>query len=161
MIIIFVGCDCTGKSTCAERIGWRVEKGTVNSDFRTTVKMLKQEIKSGEDVIHDRIPLIDDFVYTKVFANRDSSYISCKGEVSELLKKCVVVYFNCDNTVLAARMNARGDKYITLDQIPVIKREYKRAFDTLNITPFIIDTTNKNEQEIFEDVKEIIAKCQE
>lgn len=159
MIIIFAGCDCSGKSTCAEELSkyrWEVEKGSVNSDFKDSIDMLKRELQEGKNVIHDRIPLIDDFVYTRIFENRDSNYISCKDEVSEILKKCTVIYFTCSNSVLERRMVVRGDKYITLSQIPQIKREYVKTFNMLDITPVIIDTTYIDKQEMINKVRRII-----
>lgn len=162
MIIVFAGCDCAGKSTCTgmfDKQQWRVEKGSANSDFRKAIKMLKQELKSGENVIHDRIPLIDDFVYTRVFANRESPYISYKDEVSELLKKCIIIYFDCDNDVIAARMRSRGDEYITPDQIPIIKHEYKNTFNLLGIKPYTVNTTVRRSEKIFQEVTEVIENA--
>lgn len=159
MIIVFAGCDCAGKSTCIsmfDKHRWEVKKGVANSDFRDSLEVLKEEIEQGLNVIHDRIPLIDDFVYTPIFAKRESMYVSCKDEVSDLLKKCVVIYLDCDNRVLSERMKARGDEYITPDQIPEIKSRYENVLQKLGVSPHKIDTTMKNPEEVFAEIMGVI-----
>lgn len=161
MIIIFAGCDCTGKSTQTgmfDKNIWEIRKGSANSDFKRSIDTLKSDIKYNKNVIYDRIPLIDDFVYTPVFANRESSYISYKDEASELLDKCVVIYLTCDSDVLVARMRSRGDNYISPDQIPIIKKWYHEIFNMLDLRPVTIDVTNLTEEEVANEIRRI-TKC--
>lgn len=160
MIIIFAGCDCTGKSTYANMIDksiWTLKKGSVNSDLKATIETLKEDLLFRRDVIHDRIPIIDDFVYSQIFSQRPSTLMPQVHEISVLLNYCVVIYFDCNNGEIVRRMRKRGDDYITEDQIPLIKSEYEKTFELLNVTPYRIDTTYSDPEEVLDEIMEVIT----
>lgn len=155
MIIVFAGCDCSGKSTCVnmmDKSQWVIKKGVANSDLKKVISSLDFK----KDIIYDRIPLIDDFVYSRVFSGKESDFIKSKDEIIGLLKKCTVIYFDCADDVLIQRMKSRGDKYITPDQIPQIKSEYEKTFELLNVNPTRIDTTHASKIEVLNKVIEVI-----
>lgn len=159
MIVIFAGCDCAGKSTYASMMDksiWEIKKGTANSDPVAAIDMLREELKNNENILHDRIPLIDDIVYSQVFSKKDSILVSRKDEIHDLLKQCCIIYFTCETYVIKDRLKKRGDNYITEDQIPQIKREYRKAFNFLDIHPYVIDTTTSRKEKVFKKIMEVI-----
>lgn len=159
MIIIFAGCDCTGKSTCfnlMNKSSYAAYKGSANSDPKGALFRLKYDLMLNIRAIHDRIPLIDDFVYSQIFSGKPSELMSEVNEIKRVLKKCLVFYFDCDNQIIAKRMEERGDDYISASQIPEIKIAYKKTFNLLDIKPVVIDTTHLSPEEVKEKVEEVI-----
>lgn len=159
MIVIFAGCDCTGKSTYASMMDksiWQLRKGSANSDPGAAITILKSDMIEYDNVLYDRIPLIDDIVYSQVFSKKDSVLVSHKDQIHNLLSQCCVIYFICENQVILDRLRKRGDEYITDDQIPEIKNEYRKTFELLDIHPHIIDTTYGSEEKIFKEIMEVI-----
>lgn len=159
MIVIFAGCDCTGKSTYAsmmDKYVWALKKGSANDDLKNTIETLEEDLLFGRNIIHDRIPIIDDFVYSQIFSQKPSILMPRVSEISELLNRCVVIYFDCNDGEIIRRLRKRGDDYITEDQIPLIKSEYEKTFELLNVTPHRINTTYADPEKIIEEITEVI-----
>ena len=159
MIVIFVGCDCTGKSTYANMMDkslWEFKKGSANSDALAAITELEHELSENKNVLYDRIPLIDDIVYSQVFSKKDSVLIPLKDKIRDLLSQCCIFYFICETHAIYTRLNERGDEYINADQVDDIKSEYRKAFELLNIHPHIMDTTLRREDKVFGDIMEVI-----
>lgn len=164
MVVILVGCDCTGKSTCVDSMDKSIGKfckGSANVDLTMAIMNLESDLIKQGLVIHDRIPLIDDIVYSQVFSHRPSRLMNRVIEISELLEKCIVIYFDCDNEEIARRMRERGDHYVEENQIPEIKEEYEKTFEILGINPIRIDTTHKTPEVVYDEVMEVIRKNEE
>lgn len=159
MVIIFVGCDCTGKSTCFNMLnkpGYEKRKGSADSDPMKALEELKRDLAENKNVIHDRIPVIDDFVYSRIFSKKPSVLDSHRDEISNLLNQCLIFYFTCDYHEILDRLADRGDEYITRDTIPIIKYEYIATIKSLGILPDTIDTSDKTPIEVLNEVLEVI-----
>lgn len=159
MVVIFAGCDCAGKSTCFNLIDksiWTKKKGVASSNLSADIETLKSEVESGSYVMYDRNPVLDDFVYSQIFSHKDSELMDKIPEVSDLLRKCIIIYFDCDDGEIIRRMRKRGDEYVEESQIPEIKAEYEKVFKLLNIEPNRISTTYRDPYDVAEDVEDII-----
>lgn len=159
MVVIFAGCDCTGKSTYASMMDkgiWKIKKGTVNNDLRAAIDELETSIKNNDNILYDRIPLIDDIVYSRVFSKKDSVLIEEKDRIHNLLSHCCIIYFMCDTYIIKERLRKRGDKYIIESQIPEIKKGYRKAFSLLDIHPHTVDTTRSRKETILKHIMGVI-----
>lgn len=159
MVVILEGCDCAGKSTCfdmMDKSSGRFEKGVAGADMEFARANLEMDLLLDLYVVHDRHPLIDDLVYSQVFTHEQSKYIDRLDEISKLINQCLIIYFECDDNVIAQRMAARGDDYVTKSQIPEIKSEYERVFELLKVNPMRVDTTNADPETVFNKVMEVI-----
>lgn len=162
MVIILVGCDCTGKSTCFDQMNngtGQFIKGQPTDDMKKQVEYMRELVDSNEKIVFDRVPIIDDIVYKPVFAKKDSDLLHNEdmlNDVRQILKKCCVLYFTCDTEIIAERLNSRGDELVTVDQLDEIKRNYKEAFQILDMTPYSVDTGDKTPEEVYKYVEGII-----
>lgn len=159
MVIIFAGCDCSGKSTCFNKMdksSGRFEKGVATENLEFAIANLKTDVLFNLFVVYDRHPIIDDIVYSQVFSHKESKLVSKIEDLSALLSHCCVIYFDCDNNIIANRMKERGDEYVTESQIPEIKDEYEKAFKLLKLNPHRVDTSNANPDEVYKQVMEVI-----
>lgn len=159
MVVIFAGCDCAGKSTCFNLIDksiWTKKKGVASANLKADIETLRSEVESGSYVMYDRNPVLDDFVYSQIFSHKDSELMDRIPEVSDLLRKCIIIYFDCDDGEIIRRMRKRGDEYVEESQISEIKAEYEKVFNLLNIEPSRISTTYRDPYDVAEDVEDII-----
>lgn len=164
MVVIFVGCDCAGKSTCFEQMdkeSGTFIKGQPTDNMKKQIQYMQELANGKERVVFDRVPIIDDIVYKPVFAKKDSELLHPDHyddlrAVKAILNKCCVIYFECSTQILAERLNSRGDELVTVDQLEEIKNNYRSAFAVLNLTPYSVDTGKMTPEEVYTHVKGII-----
>ena len=166
MVYIIVGCDCTGKSTAFNLLKTMHESKNMVfiKESRTTdesakfyrVRRVANFAKSKINVVYDRATIIDDFVYNEIIDGRKSALP--KDEVRDILQDCKVIYFECADEELEARLNFRGDEFITLDKLRAIKARYEEVFEELYIEPIRIDTTCMRIHEVHNVLDNIAVK---
>lgn len=151
MKIIIVGPDSAGKSTLVEELKgnklfkkYDFEKGlyeTVGKNPLKSVDIIREDER--KNVIYDRWPIIDDFVYSKIIDGKDSvlSKEIHVEHIKEVLDNIRVVYVSASLDELQERLTTRGDEYINLSQLNDIMAEYEKVFKLLKIEPIRIDTT--------------------
>ena len=166
MVYIIVGCDCTGKSTAFNLLKTMHESKNMVfiKESRTTdesaklyrVRRVANFAESKVNVVYDRATIIDDFVYNEIIDGRQS--MLPKEEVMEVLQNCKVIYFECADDELKARLDFRGDEFVTLNQLRAIKARYEEVFTEFHIEPLRIDTTNMRIHEVHNALDNIICK---
>lgn len=141
--IIIVGPDCTGKSTLANLLSTNLsrplKKGTYNIKNKEEWSLRSLKIK---DVILDRIPLIDEIVYSR--AMDQFSTITLTEKHLQLLHDSVIIYINLPTEKIVDRILDRGDLFLEQSGIDVesfidrLKLEYDTFFKNYNIKPIIL-----------------------
>lgn len=160
MIVILAGCDCSGKSTCFNKIDKSLGtfiKGVQMERFDTQfLSDLKQRAESDHLYIYDRSPIIDDFVYKPLFTGNMSDLFWMLDDVKDIIKKCTVLYFTCPQFVLEDRMRRRGDEYVNPKDIETIIKNYAVTFEILGLTPIKIPTDRLNTEQTLKKVMGVI-----
>jgi len=160
MIVALIGCDCSGKSTCFNKmnksLGTFIKGRQIDKIGAQYLRDIEGMADSDDLYIFDRIPIIDDFVYSPVFARKQSDLILDLQHVKRVAEKCIFIYFKCSVETLKSRMISRGDEYVKPEQIDEIIRSYNITFDILNIEPEIISTEENNEDQVVEKVMEVL-----
>ena len=141
--IIIVGPDCTGKTTLATLLSTNLQrplkKGTYNikNKEQWSLKALKIH-----DVILDRIPLIDEIVYSR--AMDQFSTITLTEKHLHLLRNSTIIYINLSTDIIVERLHERGDEFLEQSGIDIesfierLKIEYYTFFKNYNIKPIIL-----------------------
>ena len=163
MIYVLAGVDGTGKSTLFNKLKMMLPDAIFVKESYTPslsermdrVYKFKNLISCGKTVIYDRATVCDDFVYQPVKANEQSKLY--ETEALDLLRESTVIYLECDVETSIARLEERGDDYVTVGDIPVIKEQYERFFEENGIDVFRIDAT-LSEDVIATYAKQIIMK---
>lgn len=170
MVVIFAGPDGSGKSTCFEMLRG---DGVLNASFikgtRVTgrrnkmirAQFLISKIPENDLVIYDRATLLDDLVYSKIIDHTPSPMLEIMGYEVYNLRDCLIIYFTADDDILAKRLTERGDEYIKVEDIPVIKEGYNSVFDELGLEPVIIDTSHLSEMAVSALVLEEVLAYEE
>lgn len=158
MVLILSGCDCTGKSSVAQLLlknfsGAQVhlikESNTQSSEEKwKRVLSLASRIPSNAWYIYDRATILDDFVYEKLLNHQESMFEPYIKQIAALLQQCNIVYLDAPTGIISQRLVARGDEYITGDQVAAIKKKYEEIFNTLGVDRFIINAQKESPQEI-------------
>lgn len=163
MVIICVGPDCAGKTSMVKELvaqnAAQLEQYKVSPPFTEEVydyaiATLEEQLGNTEkDVVWDRIPIIDDLVYSHAMDER-VSYYEVSGQlkkISALLRRCMIVYIYAEPETLIERARVRAgenDKYLeqelSADNLEKIQMEYARVFGTLDIEACVydVDTTH-------------------
>lgn len=161
MIIALVGCDCSGKSTCFNKIdksiGTFVKGVQIKGINVQYLSELKQKAESDDLYIFDRIPIMDDFVYSPIFnKGAMSDLFWLLDDVREIAQKCTFIYFKCPVGEITRRMASRGDEYVSIKNIDSILINYAVTFEILKVKPVIVSTYRLNEEQTLEKVMEVI-----
>lgn len=141
--IIIVGPDCTGKSTLANLLSTNLsrplKKGTYNIRKKEEWSLRSLKVK---DVILDRIPLIDEIVYSR--AMDQFSTISITEKHLQLLRDSVIIYLNLSTKTIVDRIHDRGDLFLEQSGINIekfierLKLEYYTFFKNYNLKPIVL-----------------------
>ena len=167
MVVILAGCDGTGKSTCFDKLRKSIDANFIKESYvkdvdRKVSRVLFTASKIIDDdlTIYDRATLLDDLVYDPVMINQKSSLLDTfsKEEISGLLRRCLIIYFDVDDFELTKRIESRGDDYINVHQINKIKHSYQEVFDYFQISPIYLDATGLSEDVVFEITKGVIQQ---
>lgn len=166
MVVILVGADGTGKSTCFAMLkklfpyARFIKESHTKSEFEKlhNVERLIEHTRSSELIIYDRTVLLDDLVYSKIIDGKrsefeDTAYVS-------YLRKCLIINFTCTARVLEERLLERGDEFITPGQIENIVRSYKDVYQKYNLfgNVFTIDTTSRDPARVA-GLAEALIRC--
>ena len=165
MVVILAGCDGTGKSTCFDKLRKSIDADFLKESYTSDIlekkaKALFTGSKTMSDrlTIYDRATILDDLVYDPVMLNQQSQLINVLGKklISVILNRCMIIYFDLDNSALAERLQYRGDDYITSDKIKDIKNSYDKVFEDLDVNRIYLDVTNLSRDEVYNEVRRII-----
>lgn len=165
MVVILCGCDGTGKSTCFSKLRESMNANFIKESYTSdeSKKLLRSlytstRVDDHEITIYDRATILDDLVYQRVMANKESNLIFTVGvdTISSVLNRSVVIYFDLDDFALTERLLERGDDFITIHQVNKIKKSYNEIFKKFNINHITLDTTGLSEDDVYNKVKGII-----
>lgn len=182
MVVLCVGPDCAGKTTMIKKLveaerakGFQLRLHKVSPpfseyDYDSFIERLREQLDDGEYVVWDRVPLIDDFVYSHTLDNKSSYYeISNKQqEVAALLRRCVIVYIHAMPEVLIDRARERAgenDKYLgqelSAEKLQDICDEYEEQFRALGVQNSLhgIDTSLMNPIMAAESLRITYERC--
>lgn len=166
MRIAIDGCDGCGKTTLGDRLvkRFKLDKVTMTKEGWKDIESYTQK-KDLDNIVSDR-SFVSEYVYSRVY-NRDSQITDV---VFDLLCR---LYFNNDNPwlffILTAdvdtildRVNKRGIDEEKKDEVARKRYVYDVALrpyvDKYPTSIFVIDTTNKTEDEVFNEVCELIKE---
>lgn len=181
MILIFEGHDLSGKSYFAEYMSKRhnipILKKPLhmlkeqNKDFLQNVEIeffseffwkSIHPLHTGGPVIVDR-SLLSSMVFSVMYQRKYSlDYIT--DYLKSNLRDFKIFLFSCDDKTLDSRFSTRGEELFSLDEIKVIREQYKNVYASLvknHLDHKIISIDNSDSQ----DVSSIItllernAKC--
>lgn len=171
MVVLVVGPDCAGKTNMVTKLSEdkslsvvKVSPPFAEKDYDDVLDELEGQLKMGEDVVWDRIPLIDDFVYSHA-VDRRMSYYEASGQlarVKRLLRRCVIIHVKAKPNILLERAKVREgecDKYVgkelRQEQLKAISREYEKVFEALDVMScaYEIDTSYISEVMAAETLK--------
>lgn len=165
MVIICVGPDCAGKTSMVKELvaqnatmltSYKVSPPFTEERYDDVITTLEQQLDSITDTVWDRIPLIDDLVYSHVMDARDS-YYETSGQlkkIAALLRQCMIIYIYAEPATLIERAQARAgenDKYLGRELLAgnlyTISEEYERLFSELGVESSVygIDTTHMSQ----------------
>lgn len=165
MVIICVGPDCAGKTSMVKELvaqnatvltSHKVSPPFTEERYDDVITTLEQQLNSITDTVWDRIPLIDDLVYSHVMDARDS-YYETSGQmkkIAALLRQCMIIYIYAEPATLIERAQARAgenDKYqgreLLAGNLYTISEEYERLFGELGVESSVygIDTTHMSQ----------------
>lgn len=157
-IIVLEGCDCSGKSTfaqkLAEKLGYEIVKG---SSFE--ISKLGQDgmfehmsnLLDRENIIIDRF-LYSNLVYGSLFDYPMMTPQQYDHLVEKLDEKAFLVYMYAHKDKLSYRMQSRGDDMVKVENIESILEKYRHEMfeDFRPSLSLNVDTTS------FEDVDKAI-----
>lgn len=144
MAIILEGCDCTGKTTVAEKLskktGFEIVKGSsfeisqLDNMFEYMMNLLKKDV------------IIDRFYFSNLVYGDKYGYPMMKNyEYKELAwasRNSLVIYLYAPSITIKQRMIERGDDMISYKDIEDILRRYEEALYQYNCAPILsIDTS--------------------
>lgn len=162
MVIICVGPDCAGKTSMVKELvaqnaavltSYKVSPPFTEERYDDVITTLEQQLDSLTDTVWDRIPVIDDLVYTHVMDGRNS-YYETSGQlkkIAALLRQCMILYIYAEPDILIERAKERAgenDKYmgqeLSVDKLEAIHDEYMALFSGIDIQQCVygIDTTH-------------------
>ena len=159
MRIILEGCDGTGKSTVAKILAKKYNLDIVHMTGQDPKDygFYRQSIRKT-NVVFDR-NLIGEMIYPIVFRRMNEL---TRAEFRTLIDMArnegvKMFVFTCENSVLKERLTARGNE---CDEVMKHLEYINDSFKFLAHSHFIpiIDTTNKNAEEVAKEIIEIIEK---
>ncbi len=170
MIFLITGCDCSGKSSCFVKLkdffkNYYVFEKKYKKELKYKIKAGKDLYKlylENKDVIGERVPYLEDLVYSKILEGKNSFFEKKIDKYLNELCNYQIIYFTAETEELKRRLKNRGDEFINEDELDGIKKEYDNYLKMIskknknNI--HIIDTTNLSEGETFEKTKNLILK---
>lgn len=168
MVTILAGNECTGKSTCFNKLRENFETGDVvdvtfvkeqytNSldEKWRRVQYISELTNATHEALFDRATALDDLIYSIIIDKRTSPLV---GEfVCSVLSKCRIVYFECDKKILEDRIVQRGDEFVGSDQLIEIASEYEKVFDSYGLSPIRINVSTLTEEQVYEKVLEVLG----
>ena len=153
MAIILEGCDCTGKTTFAEKLsektGFEIVKGSsfeISKLGADGMYQFMSDLLKRKDIIIDRLYL-SNIIYGEKYGYpmmTEEQYASL-SDMTDLFS--LVVYLHAPVGVIQYRMLKRGDDMIEIDDIEDILNRYNEALygefrprTVLSIDTSLIDT---------------------
>lgn len=158
MIVIIEGPDGVGKTTLCERLShvlnsdWLGVKvfyhkestpGNSVTERLKRLQLFEERLLSKDLHVYDRATIVDDFVYEPVF-NNIVSLFTCSNFlmfwIKEMLQKVLIIHLYAPLEVLQERLNSRGDKYVTSDDLIRIVQLYTMGYEQLNVKPVFVNS---------------------
>lgn len=166
MVYIFIGPDGSGKTTQAKRFASfkdvLLNKGTASKamDPAMWIRKIERECENeGHTYVYDRIPIIDDLVYSQILFNSPSPFEDYLSFIRVVLSKCTIFFLTAPIQVLAERIKKRGDDFVSENQLPEIVKRYEDVIDLLNLRTsdnlYVFDSSCRERNEIAFDLYQI------
>jgi len=167
MIIILTGVDGTGKTTLFNKLKTHLKYTSYISEpypgpsivFRKVRKtQLEHFVKYRRDVnvVYDRATLIDDLIYQRLFNHTASIFEKNLKSIARTLSHTLIIRLTANDEVLLSRISARGDAYVSTEQLSLISQNYDTLFSTLNLNIHTIDTSELTAHQVFKQTLAII-----
>ena len=134
MLIILEGMDCTGKSTLAKKLSEKLDFPIVKGSSFEQAKCSNADLfKSFMELTKLKNTILDRFIYSnEVYASIYEDYSILSDEQRRFVEReiagsALLVYLHANNTTLIARIEKRGDDYVTIDKFNEIRSSYLSA----------------------------------
>jgi len=162
MIVVFEGIDGVGKTTLCEGL-----KNVLRDEFLSMhvfyhkesspgkfvterlerIKLFEKRLYDKDLHIYDRATVIDDYVYEPVFTHTvslltTSAFLTLW--ITEMLQHTLVLHICAPMDVVKARLQVRGDEFVSSEQLNEVYCMYSNAYDLLDIKPVCIDSLSDN-----------------
>ena len=156
MIVIFTGCDRSGKTTLTNAFIEYSKKLSLDVEYKhfcvpTSPEQAKQEYFDYiNSVDNDKLYVLDrfyesEYVYAPIYRNYSMDYLQ---EIEQLLnqKDVLFVYMQTPFTTIYNRLQELGDEYIDINDIQKICNSFEMFFATTTI-PYITISGDYNLEE--------------
>lgn len=167
--VIFIGPDCSGKSTIAARVGEQLGievkahrriKDPLVATIGVCIEPIAAMSKIGApaECVYDQWMFPVDIIYQMSLGNEPSPFASLHDELAARYKEAgyIFVYVTADDDTLRSRYAERGDELWDIEQILRVSAAYEAYYETnLNMGAhhmIKLDTTNKPVEECVSEV---------
>jgi len=106
----------------------------------------------------ERMVVFDRFIYSnEVYAQLYDDFAILTDEQrreieNDISSRALLVYLEADIDVLTSRMNSRGDDYVTVDRLQIIKDKYEESLNKITLDHIRINTSSLTKQQILNKV---------
>lgn len=167
--VIFMGPDCSGKSTLAAQIGQRIglevkSHRRIKDPLIATIAVCEEPIaamsKIGKpaEVIYDQWMYPVDIIYQMALGNAPSPFEALHDELAKRYKEAgyIFVYVTADEDNIRQRFAERGDELWDVEQILKVRLAYEAYYETAinsSLHHIIrVDTSGKDVAECVDEV---------
>lgn len=165
--VLFIGPDCSGKSSIAQQIGrnfgisvqgYRKQKTSKLFSVENTISTVRHMICTGRSFIWDQFYFPVDVIYEQVLGEGPSPLHGIGHLIAEEFDKnnVIVFFINASVNTLQERFAERGDELWSIEQILKVRQGYQRILPTLGFRYHELDTTNVTTKQAADRVIDII-----
>lgn len=158
-LILVEGVDCAGKTSLinllSNALSFHVVKG---SSFEHSQCDNTELFSKFKEMTKERMVVFDRFIYSnEVYAQLYDDFAILTDEQrreieNDISSRALLVYLEADIDVLTSRMNSRGDDYVTVDRLQIIKDKYEESLNKITLDHIRINTSSLTKQQILNKV---------
>jgi len=158
-ILIVEGCDLSGKTTAIEKIAKKLNNGfilkntykprsandeQIYKQYNDISKLVSLQDKPDYYIILDRF-YPSQAVYSVLRGEDEmNSYAIKTIDVRSAMADFKYIYLNTSLKTLEERYKVRGDDYLKIEQLKLIKSRYDEFYDLTQLNKIKIDTLQPN-----------------
>lgn len=160
MIVVFEGLDGAGKTTLCDALKTVLNEviperaicfikesnpGDSVAEKLERLKFFDHRLHSDVLFVYDRATIIDDFIYEPVFHEECSIFLQSPlilSWIKGLLQKALVIQVVAPMTTIKRRLKQRGDQYVTVEDLRMIREQYVEYYQRLGVQPVYVESNN-------------------
>ncbi|MNB67136.1 hypothetical protein D3C75_136210 [compost metagenome] len=167
MKVLFIGPDCSGKSSIAQQVGrhfnigvqgHRKQKTSKLFAVENTISVVRSMVCTGRSFIWDQFYFPVDVIYEQVLGESPSPLHGVGHLIAEEFDKnnVIIFFINASVETLRERFAERGDELWSIEQIIKVRQGYQRILPTLGFKYHELDTSNTTTKQTVDKVIDII-----